>query len=132
MLKKGVLNPQLASVLASTGHMDMLVVTDAGLPLAKEVERVDLAFKPFNPRFLDVLKEVLDHIVVEKIILAEEIKVKSPKMLEEILSLFPKDMPIEFVPHTEFKKITKEARAYIRSGEFTPYANIILVAGCAY
>lgn len=132
MLKKGTLNPQMARVLASTGHMDTLVVTDGGLPIPKEIERVDFALKPNVPRFLEVLDETLDALEVEKIILAQEIKEQSPAMLEEILSRFSDNVAVEFVPHTEFKKLTKECRAALRSGEFTPYANVILVAGVVY
>ncbi|WP_113672334.1 D-ribose pyranase [Vallitalea guaymasensis] len=132
MLKGGILNPQMANLLAELGHKDTIVVSDAGLPMPLEVERVDLAWKPNEPRYLDVLKEVLKSLVVEKIILAEELKTVSPDMHKEIIDLFPKDMEIEYVPHVMFKEKTKEARGIIRTGEFTPYPSIILVSGCAY
>jgi D-ribose pyranase len=132
MLKKGILNPNIARVLASTGHTDMLVVTDAGLPIPEEIERVDLSILPNMPRFLDLLKAIIGQLVIEKIIMSEEIKEKSPDMLVEIMKLFPEDIEVEFMPHTDFKQKTKSAKAAFRSGEFTPYANIILVAGVAY
>lgn len=128
----GILNAQLSRVIAETGHTDFLVVTDSGLPIPQNVERVDLAILPNLPHFLDVLKAVLQEVVVEKIILAEEVKTISPELHKEILSLFPPDMEVVYMPHVEFKKNTKTARAAIRSGEFTPFANIILQAGCAY
>ncbi|MEA4828159.1 MAG: D-ribose pyranase [Clostridium sp.] len=132
MLKSGILNPQIANVLASTGHKDMLVVSDAGLPMPLGVERIDLAWKANEPRYLDVLEEILKHIVVEKAILANELKTVSPEMHEKILETLPKDIEIEYVEHVELKEKTKSARAIIRTGEFTPYPSIILVAGCAY
>ncbi|GMQ63700.1 D-ribose pyranase [Vallitalea maricola] len=132
MLKGGILNPQMANLLAELGHKDTIVVSDAGLPMPLEVERVDLAWKPNEPRYLDVLKEVLKSLVVEKIILAEELKTVSPDMHKDIINLFPEDMEIEYVPHVMFKEKTKEARGIIRTGEFTPYPSIILVSGCAY
>lgn len=132
MLKKGILNPEMAHVLASTGHKDSIVVTDAGLPIPQNIERVDLALKPFVPEFLEVLDETLDALEVEKIILAEEIKTESPKMLEEILDRFSDEIDIEYVKHIDFKNETKNCRAAFRSGEFTPYANIILIAGVVY
>lgn len=132
MIKKGTLNPQMAKILTSTGHMDTLVVTDAGLPIPHNIERVDFALKPNLPRFLEVLDETLDALEVEKIILAEEIKTKSPEMLAEILKRFSDKVAVEFVPHVEFKQQTKQCRAAFRSGEFTPYANVILVAGVVY
>lgn len=132
MIKKGTLNPQMAKILTSTGHKDTIVVTDAGLPIPMEVERVDFALKPFTPRFLEVLDETLDLLKVEKIILAEEIKTHSPEVLKEICQRFSKDVEVEFVAHVDFKQQTKNCRAALRSGEFTPYANVILVAGVVY
>ncbi|MDR3587075.1 MAG: D-ribose pyranase [Desulfosporosinus sp.] len=132
MKKGGILNPALAKLLAETGHTDYLVVTDAGLPLPENVNtRIDFALKPNVPRFLELLDTVLEEIVVEKIILAEEIKVVSPQMHEEILKRFT-NIPIEYMPHVQLKEASKQARGLIRSGEFTPFANVILVAGCAY
>lgn len=132
MLKKGILNPKIAEVFASTGHMDYIVVSDAGLPMPLGVERIDLAWKENEPRFIPVLVETLKNIVVEKVIFAEELKTVSPDFHKQILEILPKDIEIEYVPHVIFKEETKKARAIIRTGEFTPYPNIILVAGCAY
>jgi D-ribose pyranase len=131
MKRSGILNPQLSRVIAETGHTDMLVVTDAGLPIPQEIERVDLSLTAGKPAFLDVLKEVIAEVEVEKIILAEETEKISPEMHQAILALFP-GIPVEVMPHTQFKEKTKEAKAAIRSGEFTPYANLILVAGVVY
>lgn len=129
----GVLNGQLSRVISETGHTDTLVVTDAGLPIPDGVERVDLALRPGTPDFLDVLDAMLDEIVVEGALLAEEIKEHSPSMLEEILRrLEPLGVTPTFVPHPEFKARTTRARAAVRSGEFTPYANVVLTAGVAY
>ena len=70
--------------------------------------------------------------MVEKAILAEELKTVSPAMHEEILKTLPQGVPVEYVPHVELKEQTKQARGIIRTGEFTPYPSVILVAGCAY
>lgn len=128
----GILNPQLSRVIAETGHTDLLVVTDAGLPIPQNIERVDLSIIPNLPHFLDVLKAVSSELVVEGITLAEEIKTFSPDLEKAILELFPQDMPVWYLPHVKFKETTKSARAAIRSGEFTSYANVILHAGVAY
>lgn len=131
MLKGGILNPQIAKVLADTGHMDTIVVSDAGLPMPQNVERIDLAWKPNEPRYLPVLDEIMGEIVVEKAILAEELKTVSPEMHEEILKRL-EGIEVEYVEHVHLKEMTKSARAIIRTGEFTPYPSVILVAGCAY
>ena len=132
MLKGGILHPQLAHLLASTGHLDMIVVADAGLPLAQNVERVDLAWKESQPRLVPVLKEVLENLVVEKAYLAEEIKTKcAPDLYDEICEALG-DIPVEYIPHMELKTLTTQARGIIRTGEFIPFPSIVLVAGCAY
>lgn len=131
MLKGGILNPQIAHTLASLAHMDTLVVSDAGLPVPKGVQRIDLAWKEGEPKYLDVLSEILKHIVVEKAILANELKIVSPKMHEDIVTLLG-GIPIEYVEHTNLKAQTEKAKAIIRTGEFTPYPSVILVCGCAY
>jgi D-ribose pyranase len=111
--------------------MDTIVICDAGLPIPDENQRVDLAFEPGTPGQIQVLKAVLNEIVVEKVIMAEESKKVSPKMHEQILKLLG-DKEIEYVPHTEFKEKSKKSKAIIRTGEFTPYSNVMLVCGCAY
>lgn len=132
MLKKGILHPQLARVLAELRHMDTLVIGDAGLPIPKGVERIDLGWRPGDPAYLDVLEEILKYIVVERAIFAEETHVASPKLHKEALALLPTDLPVSYVSHFTLKKQSQEAKAIILTGEFTPYTNVILVAGCAY
>lgn len=132
MKKGGILNPKINQLIAETGHTDTIVVTDAGLPIPENVtHRIDLALKEGIPGFLETLDTVLSELEVEKVILAEEVKTVSPEMNDEIVKRFP-NLPIEYVPHVEFKQQTKQARGLIRSGEFTPYANVILVAGVVY
>ncbi|AZO95815.1 D-ribose pyranase [Halocella sp. SP3-1] len=129
MKKRGILNDELSYVLAQMGHTDKIVIADAGLPIPETTKRIDLALKRGIPRFITVLKSVLEELVVEKIVLAQEIKEKSPHLEEEILSLLDSNIKIEYISHQDFKEITKEAKAVVRSGETTPYANIILLSG---
>lgn len=132
MKRNGILHPQLNRLIAETGHTERLVVTDAGLPIPEEVNtRVDLALKEGMVPFLELLDTVLDEFSVEKVIMAEEIKEKSPEMELEILKRF-QTIEVEYIPHVKFKEETKLTRGLIRSGEFTPYANVILVGGVVY
>ncbi|MFD8805276.1 D-ribose pyranase [Streptomyces sp. NPDC059597] len=129
----GTLNGQLARVISELGHTDQLVVTDAGLPVPPGVERVDLAVAENLPRFLELLDVVLAEVAVEDVLLSEEIKEASPEMLAEIEKRFTAlGVALRFVPHTTFKQATAAARAAVRSGEFTPYANVLLTAGVVY
>ncbi|BBW97792.1 D-ribose pyranase [Geobacillus sp. FSL W8-0032] len=128
MKKQGILNKQLSTLLASLGHTDTIVIADCGLPIPNEEARIDLAVVKGVPPFLSVLDAVIDELVVERIVLAEEIKTQNPDMYESIKARM-REVPIQFVPHEEFKVMTKEAKAVIRTGEATPYANIILRSG---
>jgi len=127
------LNGQLSRIISETGHTDLIGVTDAGLPIPRDVERVDLAYRPGAPAFLDVLDTVLAELVVENVTAASEIAETSPAILVELHRRFdPLGVPIRLIPHAEFKRLSLGARAMVRSGEFTPYANVILHAGVAY
>ncbi|WP_226581011.1 D-ribose pyranase [Halobacillus litoralis] len=132
MKKTGVLHPELNKLITEMGHTDELVVTDAGLPLPEEVTtRVDLALVKDMVPFLTVLDNVLNELSIEKVIMAEEIREKSPEMHEEILKRLH-GVEVEYVPHVDFKQRTKQARGLVRSGEHTSFANVILVGGVVY
>ena len=131
MKKIGLLNQPISSVIASLGHMDTLVISDAGLPIPPETRRIDLALTEGIPTFLDTLHAVLIEIQVEQAIIAEEMLEASPGVYEAIKKILA-DVPIAAVPHLIFKNQTRSARAVVRTGEFTPYANIILVAGVVF
>lgn len=131
MKKTTLLNSELSYVIASLGHMQTLVVADAGLPISPETERIDLALTKGIPGALETLKVILDEMQVEKVILAEEVKARNPQFLEAVQALLP-GVPMEFVAHATFKTLTGDARAVVRTGEFAPYANLILVAGVVF
>ena len=128
MRKTGILNQAILNATGSLGHTDRIVVSDAGLPIPLGVDRIDLTVVRGLPRLLDVLEPLMAEIHVEKIFLSKEIEKASPDFLARIRELAGK-IPIEFLAHTEFKRQTREAKAIIRTGEFTPYANVMLQSG---
>lgn len=131
MKKTSLLQSDLSYTIATLGHLDMLVIADAGLPIPAETVRIDLALTKGVPGAIQTLTVVLDEMKVEKIVLAEEVKEGNPKYLAEVQSLLP-NIPIEFVTHAELKTRTASARAVVRTGEFAPYANVILVSGVVF
>lgn len=131
-MKKGnFLNSEITSVIASMGHTDTIVIADAGLPIAENVKKIDLSLVRGMPTFMQTLNSVKGEIHVEMVVLAEEIKEKNPKLLLEIEKIYSADM-IRFVKHDEFKLLTKDSKAVVRSGECSPYANIILSSGVEF
>ena len=135
MKKTGIINADISRVLSYMGHTDKIAVGDCGLPIPEETERIDLALRLGTPRFMEVLEAVLDDMVIEKVVLAEEIKENNPALLAEIQNLLKErelQVPVEFISHVQLKEETKSCRAVIRSGENTPYANIILQSACIF
>ncbi len=138
-MKRGtLLHPQLSRAIASLGHGDLLVIADAGLPIPAGPERIDLAFAPGKPAFLEVLDAVLAELEVERATVAAELGTAAPPAFADqvrgrLLAL-PKvaRTSIEVVPHDELKRRSAAARAVVRTGEFTPYANVILSAGVVF
>lgn len=126
MKKHGILNSDIAKVLADLGHTDQLTIGDAGLPVPAGVPKIDLALKFGVPDFQQVLQEVLADMAIEKVILAEEIKSVNPQQLTAILKALPEDVDIEYVSHEVFKERSADSKTVIRTGEVTPYSNIIL------
>jgi D-ribose pyranase len=131
MKKTSLLQSDLSYIIATMGHMDMLVIADAGLPIPAETVRIDLALTRGVPGATQTLKVILEELKVEKVILAEEAKERNPKFLADVQALLL-EVPIEFMPHTDFKAETASARAVVRTGEFAPYANVILVSGVVF
>ncbi len=131
MKQRGILHPELSRILAELGHTDTIVIADAGLPIPSGPTRIDLAVVQGVPSFLTVLQAILEEIQVESATIAEEMVGTSPKLYEQVTALMG-STPIRRVPHAEFKAQTRTAKAIIRTGEFTPYANIILQAGVIF
>lgn len=135
MKKQGILNSDISRVLSYMGHQDTIAVGDCGLPISDETERIDLALKRGVPTFLEVLETVAEDMKIEKIVLAEEIVEKNPEVHRAVLELaesFEQECEIEYVPHVKFKEKTKACKAVVRTGEISPYANIILQAACLF
>jgi D-ribose pyranase len=131
MKKRGILQHELSQVIAMLGHTDSLVIADAGLPIPPRVQRIDLAVTGGIPRFIQVLRAVLEEAQVERAVVAREMREKSPQLHGELVAALG-TVPVDEVSHEELKQMTRQARAVVRTGEFTPYANIILFSGVVF
>jgi D-ribose pyranase len=129
--RTALLHAELSHVIASLGHGDMLVLGDAGLPIPDGPRRIDLAVARGVPQLDEVLQAVLSEMQVEGIVIADEALAGNEKKLP---GWYPQSLGIEprTVSHEEFKRRTAKARAMVRTGECTPYANIILIAGVKF
>ncbi|MDN6625873.1 MAG: D-ribose pyranase [Pisciglobus halotolerans] len=132
MKKNGILNSEISKVLSDLGHKDQIVIADAGLPIPAGVKKIDLALAFSEPTFIRVLEEVMKDMKVEKVLLAEEIQEKNALQLGAIDNKLVDGEEVEFVSHEAFKEQTKQAKAIIRTGEATPFSNIILQSGVLF
>jgi D-ribose pyranase len=134
MKKTPLLNVALSRLIASLGHGDMVVIGDAGLPVPPGVELIDLALTQGIPDFISTLKVVLSEMQVERHVLAQEILDKQPPALSvlEELSVDGVLGAREWLSHDQFKVLSRQARAIVRTGECAPYCNIVLVSGVTF
>ncbi|GAA0583288.1 D-ribose pyranase [Caenispirillum bisanense] len=139
MKKTGLLHPAVSHVIASMGHTDGLVVCDAGLPIPEGPERIDVAVSPGVPSFLQVLDAITGELQVERVLIAGEFQHAGrdlyPRFVAAIEALGRaqgRTIAIDRVSHEDFKRTTASARAVVRTGECTPYANVILYAGVTF
>ncbi|MGF1902452.1 D-ribose pyranase [uncultured Aliivibrio sp.] len=139
MKKNTLLNAELSYVIATLGHTDEVTICDAGLPIFEESQRIDLAVVQGIPTFIDTVKATLSEMQIEGAIVAEEFKTVSPQLHDELMALIAaeealcgKSITVSYVPHEAFKVHTQQSKAVVRTGECTPYANVIFQSGVVF
>ncbi len=128
MKRSGILQPDICRLLVSAGHTDYFLITDRGFPVPPEPERIDLALVDDLPTVLDVLKAVHAEFVIDRVVIAAEMVTFSPARVETLRELLG-DTPLETMSHIELMRLGHDAKATIRTGDTTPYANLIVVSG---
>lgn len=139
-MKKGrLLNAELSHVIARLGHTDTLTIADAGLPIPAGPQRIDLALTPGTPDFMQVVNAVALEMQVESALIAEEIKQHNPQLHSALVAVLEalqqhqgNIITITYTSHEQFKQQTQRSQAVIRSGECSPFANVILSAGVTF
>lgn len=126
MIKTGILNPQLLSLLARVRHTNTLVISDRGFPFWPQLETVDLALVDGIPTVLEVLGALRANFVVGKAWMAQEFLRENNKRTQQAFTDALKGVTLAFEPHVEFKKRVPLAIGLIRSGDTVQYANMIL------
>ncbi|WHQ77990.1 D-ribose pyranase [Latilactobacillus curvatus] len=131
MRKTQVINSQISNVISNMGHFDTMSIGDAGMPVLAGTQKIDVAIENGVPSFIQVLKNVLTELEIQKVYLANEIKTANPAQLEQIKKVIG-ETPIEFIDHAQMKQDLGQAKAFVRTGEMTPYSNIILESGVVF
>jgi D-ribose pyranase len=125
----GLWHAELVGLLLDLRHTDTVVIADAGLPVPSEVPVVDLGWRRGAPRVRDLLPAVLDELVVERAALAKEL---ADPDLRDFFRLALAPAPVDWVSHDELKTITAQSRAVVRTGDDTPFVNVVLHAGVPF
>jgi D-ribose pyranase len=126
MLKSGILNPRLLSLLAHVRHTNTLVIADRGFPFWPQLETVDLSIVDDLPTVLQVLSAVRGSCVIGKAWMAREFLRGNDRRTQARFVTALKGASVKFEPHVDFRKRVPNAIGLIRTGDTTPYANMIL------
>jgi len=144
MKKKGILNVALSEAIAKMGHGDMILIGDVGCPFPRhdQTTTIDLAVKEGIPCVADVLEVVLEELVVESYIVSQETKEVNPEHYKQFADIIAKydnkgnALAEKTIRHDDYKDLWlngalrgEEVKVFVRTGERSPYAYIMLVAG---
>lgn len=132
MKKTPLLNAALSRLVATLGHGDMVLVADAGMPAphGTAVEVIDLALTPGTPDIATTLRVLLGEMQVESHIVASETLARDDAWVAGLAAAAIGAR--REVSHEALKALSHRARAFVRTGECTPYANLMLVAGVTF
>lgn len=137
MKKATLLNSEVSYEISKMGHTDGIVICDCGLPIPQSVKRIDLALVRNLPRFMEVFDAITSELYIEEVIIAKEFQNSElyQVLIEKITSIEKNQnnkIKIQDVLHEEFKHLTESTNCIVRTGECTPYANIILKSGVVF
>lgn len=128
MKKSGIINAELMYELTSLRHTDKMVICDAGYPIPRDAVVVDVSLKENMPRVMNVLPLILNEIIVEKYVIFDLAKQVNQPLYKYFKNTFTNAQECQEVSMSEFQKLAEDAKFYIRTGDVTPCANILLVS----
>jgi D-ribose pyranase len=133
MKKSGILHSDLARIVAGMGHGDKLVICDCGYPIPHGKPVADLVLTVGIPGMMQTLNVVLQELHIEGVVVTEEMGRRSPHILQQIRTAVG-TVPVTMIPHEQFKQLTRTESnmSFVRTGEATPFSNVILVAGVVF
>ncbi len=135
MKKSGILHIELSKIIAGLAHEDYILIGDAGMPHWDDVPFVDLCLNRGTVGFIETLDTILGEMFVQDVIIDEDMEKVSPDIYKETNEMLKKhgDFDRDYMSNAQLQTVARKgARVVIRTGEHTPYANIILTAGCTY
>lgn len=129
MLEKGILNMEINCALGYLGHMDEMIIADAGFPLPLGVKVIDISLSENDPTVAEVFKQIVKYFSIEKLVFADETKRVNPSHYKKIINICGNHVDIETIPHTDLKIRATNVKVIIRTGDFTAFSNVLIVSG---
>lgn len=129
MLKTGILNPAINSLISRVRHTNTLVIADRGFPFWPQIETIDISLVDDIPRALDVVRAIRFNFVAVRVFMAEEFLAANGNDVRLEFEKALSGVPLVFEPHVQFKKRVPQAVGLIRTGDTIPYANLIIESG---
>lgn len=127
MKKHGIIHPGLSELLASLGHNDEILICDAGYPIPASVPRIDLGYREGQPPLLDVLETISAELYIDAAVIAAEATDELGQAIGDAAQA-----PVQRMAHVDLKARVHGCKAAVRTGEYRPYANALLVVGVAF
>ncbi len=126
MLKSGILNPQINSLLSRVRHTNRLVIADRGFPFWPMIETVDISLVDDVPTVLQALGAIRPNFQIGRAWMAREFLKHNPPKVQAAFTDALRGTILRHEPHLEFKKRVPHALGLIRTGDTTQYANVVL------
>ncbi len=126
MLKSGILNPALNSLLSRVRHTNTLVIADRGFPFWPTIETVDLSLIDNIPTVVEVLRAIRPNFIIGRVSMAEEFLKNNSAETQDLFKTTLEGVHIDFEPHVNFKRRVPNAIGLIRTGDTVQYANMVL------
>lgn len=126
MLKTGILNPQINSLLSRVRHTNTLVIADRGFPFWPQIETIDLSIVDDLPTVLQVLNAIRPNFVIGKAWMAQEFLAGNTPATQAAFAEALRGVALTREPHVDFKKRVPSAIGLIRTGDTVQYANMVL------
>jgi len=129
MIRHGILNPHILSLLARTRHTNPLVIADRGFPFWPTIETVDISLVDDVPTVLQVLAAIRPNFDLTAIYMAEEFLAENSDGTKRLFAEATVGVPVIYEPHNQLKRRVPAAVGLIRTGDTIQYANMVLVSG---
>ncbi len=129
MLKTGILNPHVNSLLSRVRHTNLLVIADRGFPSWPGLETIDLSLVDDVPTVLQVFNALRPNFVIGEVMMAEEFRPHNTPAVRRQFEKALQGLPVTYAPHVAFKRRVPGATGLIRTGDTIQYANLIVVSG---